>query len=386
MASMTEAEEIIIDPEGDLNIELVTSFGNGEDRRTNSRAIMKVKRSVLEESSAFFKTMLAGPFKGSRENVVQLEDRNTAVIELWFRVLHAKMVGSFYTSQKIDIENVWIAIETGRQYLLEIEKLEPWFDRWLQENSGGKDLPKFRDTYDLRALLYPCHELDCAWGFAAATKKLAYEYKGHVTEFNPTNFRRLHLPNRLIGGINGAKGNLRTKLHEGIYLQGDFLDSDCDCRVQGLYNFEEALHDTGVWPLESTMSGRGKKSISEVLAALRSFDYTAPASDIGHHQCSESHVEESIHEAIRKVASNFDGLCLDCIDRLKTGDIDNDYWRHAERGRKWDKDCRINHGQPTWYFSWVARKHVQDAHEKEREERKRKKAEMAMKERVSRRH
>ena len=39
----------------------------------------------------------------------------------------------------------------------------------------------------------------------------------------------------------------------------------------------------------------------------------------------------------------------------KFGDTDADYWRHAKQGVKWDSRCRINHDQPTWYFSFMGR-------------------------------
>lgn len=35
----------------------------------------------------------------------------------------------------------------------------------------------------------------------------------------------------------------------------------------------------------------------------------------------------------------------------------------------YDLPCRIDHGQPSWYFSGMMRKHRPDAHEKEREDR-----------------
>jgi len=34
---------------------------------------------------------------------------------------------------------------------------------------------------------------------------------------------------------------------------------------------------------------------------------------------------------------------------------DYDYWHHADRFT-YDTHCRIKHGQPTWYFSFMGRK------------------------------
>lgn len=42
---------------------------------------------------------------------------------------------------------------------------------------------------------------------------------------------------------------------------------------------------------------------------------------------------------------------------------DKDYWTHATRG-VYDNDCRISHGQPTWYFSFMGRKEKMDLFKK----------------------
>ena len=39
----------------------------------------------------------------------------------------------------------------------------------------------------------------------------------------------------------------------------------------------------------------------------------------------------------------------------KFEDKDTDYWNHAAEGVKWDEACRINHGQCTWYYSFMGR-------------------------------
>ena len=64
-----------------------------------------------------------------------------------------------------------------------------------------------------------------------------------------------------------------------------------------------------------------------------------------------------------KVLDQFDGLCLDCMDktRPKLKSVDEDYWRHDDL-KVWDTDCRISHGQSTWYFSFMGRKADFKAH------------------------
>jgi hypothetical protein len=40
----------------------------------------------------------------------------------------------------------------------------------------------------------------------------------------------------------------------------------------------------------------------------------------------------------------------------KFGDTDKDYWNHARTDVKWNAHCRISHGQPTWYYSFMGRR------------------------------
>ena len=40
----------------------------------------------------------------------------------------------------------------------------------------------------------------------------------------------------------------------------------------------------------------------------------------------------------------------------KYRDADEDYWNHAKSNVAWDLSCRIRHGQPSWYFSFLGRK------------------------------
>lgn len=46
--------------------------------------------------------------------------------------------------------------------------------------------------------------------------------------------------------------------------------------------------------------------------------------------------------------------------------MDTDYWIHAQLNVLWDEKCRIIHGQPTWYFSFMGRREKMDIFQKER--------------------
>jgi hypothetical protein len=78
-----------------------------------------------------------------------------------------------------------------------LEKLEKWFVQWCT-TKGDKNFSRF-NIDELQQLLFPCQEYDYAKGFAHASRRLAYEFAGHITERNPTRFRHLHLHPRTIG-------------------------------------------------------------------------------------------------------------------------------------------------------------------------------------------
>jgi hypothetical protein len=42
-----------------------------------------------------------------------------------------------------------------------------------------------------------------------------------------------------------------------------------------------------------------------------------------------------------------------------TQNEDSDYWTHTDP-RVYDEHCRISHGQPTWYWSFMGRKEKMD--------------------------
>lgn len=120
-----------------------------------------------------------------------------------------------------------------------------------------------------------------------------------------------------------------------------------------MFDYEKTLYDLDVWPLEQVAQ---RNSVSVILGRLQKFNYEAPES-----ACLNCHYGygKNVAEARARVASYFDGLCLDCMDRSKpkTGDTDKDYWQHNDLSED-DiiQGCRFVHKQPTWYFSFMGRK------------------------------
>jgi len=58
------------------------------------------------------------------------------------------------------------------------------------------------------------------------------------------------------------------------------------------------------------------------------------------------------------------------MNSAKTGDKDRDYWKYLSSNQKkkfdrgysgrWDQGCRIRHGEPSWYFSFMGSRKVFD--------------------------
>jgi len=172
------------------------------------------------------------------------------------------------------------------------------------------------------------------------------------------------IANSIVGGVNFARTNLRTKIHDGLYpKEREFLYGECPCHKDGLVAYKIALGKTGVWPLEDVMHGKDAKSISDILKSIvAKFKYYPPNRTC--RLCSTDITNRIIKPAITRVRKNFEGLCIDCIKNP----VDRE-----GRESGYDKHCRIEHGQPTWWFSWLSsekRKYenIVDKEEEEEEE------------------
>lgn len=65
-----------------------------------------------------------------------------------------------------------------------------------------------------------------------------------------------------------------------------------------------------------------------------------------------------VWSARAQTLQNFDGRCIDCMDRSrpKREKTDVNYWRQLESiDGRWDVNFRVEHGVPTWYISWCGR-------------------------------
>lgn len=159
--------------------------------------------------------------------------------------------------------------------------------------------------------------------------------------------------------MNAAKGRLRTELHRMTFEPiRHLLNATCHCKEKTLFQYVKALHSTGVWPLDPVWP---KNSVNDILTRLNKFSYKPPPNACG--KFCQRNYEKDVGQAISHVREYFDGLCLDCMDKSmpKTRDYDTDYWYHNRlEKRKWNRGCRVEHGQATWYFSFMGRKEDQE--------------------------
>jgi len=121
------------------------------------------------------------------------------------------------------------------------------------------------------------------------------------------------------------------------------------------------LSKTGIWPMDT----QHQRSIREILDSpgFVEFECKIPPGTCA--SCSSNCQPAKIQAVRSKILSDFDGLCLDCMDLSLPkidGDVDRDYWEH-DKNRIWDVDCRISHSQPTWYFSFMGRRAEMKAHQ-----------------------
>lgn len=156
--------------------------------------------------------------------------------------------------------------------------------------------------------------------------------------------------------LNAAKGRLRTVMHSKLYEPNEsLLRATCTCKEKSLYGYEKALYDIEVWPLERVAQ---KLTMTSILDHLHGFTFK-PHKDACK-SCRKDY-NSIVRSAQTYTKTYFDGLCLDCMNMSKTGDMNQDYWIHNKlRQDEVVSGCRFNHSQATWYFSFMGRKEERD--------------------------
>lgn len=208
--------------------------------------------------------------------------------------------------------------------------------------------------------MLPAYEMNSAKVFARATRYVVYFSLGPVSEDNPIGHYDLHLPSLIKQQLNAARRRLRNVFSSGLSEVTEHLvrTKPCQCCPVAHFGYERALMKIDAWPVHKVIN---TTNLEFLIGRLRQFDYTVPATCCKNHRANISYKKEVANDA-NEVKDYFHGLCLDCMNnRLpKLSDSDLDYWfsEYISSSRQYDGKCRITHGEPTWYFSFNARREV----------------------------
>jgi hypothetical protein len=155
--------------------------------------------------------------------------------------------------------------------------------------------------------------------------------------------------------LNDVRLFLKVKLNKALFNPiTSFLEGSCTCKEKALFEYCKGLRGTEIWPLEKRDQNM---SIEETLSRLSNFSYKSP-----NERCSTCKRINALQEMPQDIAADFDGLCLDCMQTsedvdpvtstLRAPPWEGSYW-DQDLFQKWGIDCRLNHGQPSWYFSFM---------------------------------
>ncbi|KAF7174156.1 hypothetical protein CNMCM6106_008289 [Aspergillus hiratsukae] len=313
----------------------------------------------------------------SKETDVGLSGDTVRSMELWLRAFHSTT--DALPVQSISVEEVWHTIMAGDKYGFDFQRLKSWFVAWYKWMRTENGEEKFFEEFGPQ-LLFPCYAFNYAVGFQDLTRFITYNESRHIIEINPTHHRQMHLRSLIIrkslavfamwfvrrNHLNAAKDRLRTRLHQALFTRvNEIIDeATCACKEKTVFDFLKELRRIRVSPLDSSST---KASIAEMLDRLQQFN---AVNTRAHTSVSQSRQRLCLHcrlngkviveEAIERVSKYFDGLCLDCMERTKDLKVDRnkdqDYWFHHLWKESYDRKCRLSHGEPTWYFSFMGRK------------------------------
>ncbi|CAG5181843.1 uncharacterized protein ALTATR162_LOCUS9863 [Alternaria atra] len=291
--SLVQDQDIVLTTEPGLSDLTITIIGTICKKSPYLKALLDATNDKTELT-----------FGGDAESKNDGENKEGTLI--WLTQLHelseqrSDELGLF----DISLVGVWHAISmwNAHQDGNIKEKLVEWFNKWYEKNMAKANL-----TVPIaQALAYPCYIFDHAVGYARVTRYLAYEHVGHVKERPPKGF----------------KGPKHRHINERMFVVDDVLNYS---------------------------------SIGQVVRRLKTFDYAyTPKCN----RCRSIDWETIVLKALSNTLGYFNGMCLDCMDRSKPrGDnLDDEYAKHNQSvGGRWDTQCRIKHGQPTWYISWLGR-------------------------------
>ncbi|CAA9964096.1 hypothetical protein PTMSG1_07455 [Pyrenophora teres f. maculata] len=366
--SLIQDQDIVLTTEPALSDLTVTVIGPAEKDGAKHITDILVASDACKKQSPYLKALTDEEpnraeltFGGEAKD--EGEDKEGTLV--WLAHLHGlpqqrlRELGLF----EISLIGVWHAISlwSTRQDNMVKENLGDWFNIWYDTNMAKAEL-----TIPIaQALAYPCYIFDHAVGYARVTKYLAYEHVGHIKERPPKGFmgpKQLHINEKMfVGPLNHARGGLRNTLHKSLYSRvGHILrsgTSSCSCWDAAIGRYQYALTKCNAWPVDDVLN---YSSINQVVGRLKAFDYDYTPKCA---RCRSIDWETIVLKARTNTLGYFNGMCLDCMNRSKPrGEtLDNEYEddNKSVDGR-WDTKCRIKHGQPTWYVSWLGRPDIRE--------------------------
>ncbi|KAG9521469.1 N-terminal nucleophile aminohydrolase, partial [Aureobasidium melanogenum] len=329
-----------------------------EDGRDKTKAVVdfQVTRQYLVDNSEsdFLKRLLTTRhFAEAGKRIIDLDEQNPLAIEVILCTIYRKdegwrssALGQEVTARtlKLHWEYLWDVVASTRYFMIEFFNLDTWFGLWYEKNH----------TADNSKLLYPCYQFNHAVGFLSITKNLVYNH-AHIEEYKNENHPDLHVPPRIIGALNGARGHLRVVLARWLWapLQ-NMMTASCACKGDTVYLYLQALAKTGGYPVDQ----QGRKSVNDICHQLGLFKehFHLPQSSKGCAKCARDWTG-IVARAVHNIQEYFDGICLDCMDHTQPKFLDehDDYWNHLSLTMKWDLKCRVSHGQASWYSSFMGR-------------------------------
>ncbi|KAI9710570.1 MAG: hypothetical protein M1820_002706 [Bogoriella megaspora] len=300
-----------------------------------------------------------GRYQEAKKGIVELGEDNPLALDPFLRQLH-KFDDHDFTH--IDLKIVWLVLHIADKYIIDLRPLKGWFRDW----NDKKGTPTFgslsvEDSLkNMCQILYPAYAFNCAKAFLEATEFVVYHHCYHITESTPLEELNLHLPKEVIQQLNSAKGRVRAVLHRDLFgAISPLLAAECSCKEATFFGYFKEMFELRVFPFETTF-----KDIHLHTMTHRLRDFSYEAAETACTSCKRNY-NAVVSRAASRADGYFDGLCLDCMDasKPKTGDTDDDYWQHNKL-KQWDKTCRVNHGQPTWYFSYMGRREDMRKHQK----------------------
>ena len=251
-----------------------------------------------------------------------------------------------------------------------IESLMAFFGKWYVRQN--------LTAVPATVMLWPCWQFDHAKGFLRFSRQAIYEATGYIMPKNPTFHENLHLPVRIIQQLNLARGRIRSNLSRYLTVSKKqllILDADrrCPCACARQIEFETRLQKRHIWPLNH------HASLNDAISAMdpgKVFGYSPDLCAHDGYANWNPDFNEIVRVACKKTKNYFEGLCLDCMSKRPLDDNNRDFRAYEqfhdhimrpinlsalgklrrEPGRRYDKFCRVQHTQPTWYFSLLARR------------------------------